>query len=97
MIQHFKVVFVCLGVNQKIINVDDGVGDVVKNLFHQALETGWASKEPHRRRDPLVLTLARLVKAVSGCDASCICQKPNMRSIIEKWYNFHYQCHQGIM
>jgi hypothetical protein len=48
MIQHFKVVLVCLGVNQKIINVDDGVGDVVKNLFHQALETGWASKEPHR-------------------------------------------------
>ncbi len=47
MVQYLEVVLVGLGVDQKFISVHDDIGDVVKDSFHEMLETGLAAKEAH--------------------------------------------------
>jgi len=45
------------GVNKQIINVDDDVGDAPKHSLYETLKTGRAAEKPHRRGDPLVLSM----------------------------------------
>ena len=42
--------------DDNVVNVDDDVLDLVEDLFHQALERGWAAQMSHGGGDPFKLS-----------------------------------------
>ncbi len=45
--------------DEKVVNVDDYIGESVDDSFHQALEAGQAAQQTHGTGDPLELTHPR--------------------------------------
>jgi hypothetical protein len=46
--QDLEMLFMCVGVHQKVVNLDDLILQVLKYSLHETLKRGWTSEEPHR-------------------------------------------------
>ena len=54
--QCLEMPFVCVGVDQEVVNVDDHILQVAEDSFHESLKRGWAPQKSHGRGDPVKLT-----------------------------------------
>jgi hypothetical protein len=74
------------GVNEKVVNVHNYIGESMDNSFHQALEAGRAAKQAHGAGDHWNWPMPGTVNAVYGWARGCriICQKPALRLMVWK-------------
>jgi hypothetical protein len=77
-------------VRQEVMNVDNDVGDVCRMPSINLWKLAGQSRSPIGEVIQWYWPLPAMVKALSGCDflSSCICQKPDVKSKVEKIVEF---------